>query len=73
METRLSKLQHQQLIVALYGLYGRSIDGTLRVAAPSHRFLRGHQTACARAWRWPRRCSMTEFPLAVRGHPRGSW
>lgn len=33
METRPSKLQHQQLIVTLYGLYGRSADGTFPVAA----------------------------------------
>ncbi|MFL4472828.1 PaaX family transcriptional regulator C-terminal domain-containing protein [Paeniglutamicibacter sp. MACA_103] len=32
METRQSKLQHQQLIVTLYGLYGRSTGGTFPVA-----------------------------------------
>ncbi|WP_411734732.1 PaaX family transcriptional regulator C-terminal domain-containing protein [Paeniglutamicibacter sp.] len=32
METHPSKLQHQQLIVTLYGLYGRSTDGTFPVA-----------------------------------------
>ena len=32
METRPSKLQHQQLIVTLYGLYGRATGGTFPVA-----------------------------------------